>query len=112
MGYINSLRSFGQQSSNRSRVKKRVSADQWRSALTAADSAHWFLRGTAEAAENGKLEDAETMASCGVEQLKLSVSQIPRQPLYERKLESLWDGSKLLEEALSNLLNQYPHLVS
>jgi hypothetical protein len=29
------------------------------------------------------------MASYGVEQLKLSVSQIPRQSLYERKLESL-----------------------
>ncbi|KAB8237930.1 uncharacterized protein BDW43DRAFT_150496 [Aspergillus alliaceus] len=78
MGYINSLRSFGQQSSNRSRVKKRVSTDQWESALTAADTAHWFLRGAAEAAENGKLEDAEIMASYGIEKLKcpLSVSSI------------------------------------
>lgn len=57
----------------RGRVKKRVSTDQWESALAAANTAHWCLRGAAEAADKGKLEAAETMASRGVEQLRLSL---------------------------------------
>ncbi|GAB1195341.1 hypothetical protein APSETT444_004599 [Aspergillus pseudonomiae] len=102
MGYINSLQSFGDQSLKRSNTKKRESTSQWENALTNAHTAHWYLREAAEAAKKKRFNDAETMAGRGLEQLKQSVLEIPREPLYERSLESLWDGSAPLEEALSN----------
>lgn len=107
MGYINSLQSFGHVSLKGSRVTKRESTGQWESALAAANTAHWYLRGAAEAAKKAKLRDAEAMASHGVEQLKLSVSLIPCQPPYEKNIEIVWDGIKPLEEAFSSTIQYY-----
>ncbi|KAE8133560.1 hypothetical protein BDV38DRAFT_257966 [Aspergillus pseudotamarii] len=100
MGYINSLQSFGYHSLKRSRTKKRESTSQWESALANAHTAHWHLREGAEAATKQRFQDAETMASRGLKQLKQSVAEVPRKPLYAGSLESLWDDSMPLEEAL------------
>jgi|GraSoiStandDraft_37_1057305.scaffolds.fasta_scaffold420237_1 hypothetical protein len=71
MAYINGIRALGHQSSNRSRVKKRSSTGKWTSALSSAEKAHWLLREAAKVAKNGQCEEAERMASAGIDQLKL-----------------------------------------
>ncbi|KAE8380167.1 hypothetical protein BDV26DRAFT_258102 [Aspergillus bertholletiae] len=102
MGYINGLQSFGHRSLNRSRTKIWESTGQWESALANANTAHWYLREAAEAANERDFEHAENMASQGLERLIQSVSNVPYEPIYERSLASLWDGSMPLEEALSS----------
>ncbi|KAL1984066.1 hypothetical protein VTN96DRAFT_9663 [Rasamsonia emersonii] len=64
-------------------------------------NAHWLLREAAKAAQEGRFKESETMASNGVEKLKLSVSELPRQ-LYNAGFDTVWDGTTSLEEALKD----------
>ncbi|KAN0070542.1 hypothetical protein V8E54_011411 [Elaphomyces granulatus] len=100
MAYVNGIRSLGHQSRVRSGLGG--SSEKWTAAIASAEKAHWLLREAAQTARDGKFDEAERMASDGVDQLKLSVSELPYQQPYERKLESLWDGSKCLEEAFND----------
>ncbi|PGH19137.1 hypothetical protein AJ80_04215 [Polytolypa hystricis UAMH7299] len=102
MAYINGIRAFGDRSEKRSQVKNTESTEKWSNALKVAEKAHWLLREAAVSAQDGKYEEAEKMAEDGVEQLKLSVSELPAQRTYETPLASLWDGSKCLEDAFPN----------
>ncbi|KAL1965980.1 hypothetical protein VTN77DRAFT_4920 [Rasamsonia byssochlamydoides] len=101
MAYINGIRALGDRSSSRSKVKKRSSTEKWASALTRAENAHWLLREAAKAAQEGHFKESETMASNGVEQLKLSVSELLRQ-LYNTGFDTVRDGTTSLEEALKD----------
>ena len=66
MAYINGIRSFG----HRSRSKKRESTGKWRDALARAERAHWLCRKAAELASEGKVEEAEEIATRGIDELK------------------------------------------
>ncbi|OXV06001.1 hypothetical protein Egran_06231 [Elaphomyces granulatus] len=98
MAYVNGIRSLGY----RSRVRSGLSSEKWTAAIASAEKAHCLLREAAQTARDGKFDEAERMASDGVDPLKLSVSELPYQQPYERELESLWDGSKCLEEAFND----------
>jgi hypothetical protein len=73
MAYINALRSFGHRSelaAKRSPSKKRESTGKWRDALARAERAHWLCRKAAELASEGKVEEAEEIATRGIDELK------------------------------------------
>ena len=71
MAYVNGIRSLGHRSLNRSRIRCRLSTEKWTAALASAERAHWLLREGARAARDGQYDEAERMASDGVDQLKL-----------------------------------------
>ena len=73
MAYINGLRSSGQRSqlrAARSKSKKREFTGRWIDALARAEHAHWLCRTAAELAHNEKFEEAEEIATRGINELK------------------------------------------
>ncbi|KAL2215864.1 hypothetical protein M432DRAFT_678507 [Thermoascus aurantiacus ATCC 26904] len=87
VAYINGIRSLSSQTS-----KRNSTTGKWMSALTDAEQAHRQQREAAEMAKEGRFAEAEATAEAGVNQLNLSVSELPGQLTYERELESTCDG--------------------
>ncbi|OJD11012.1 hypothetical protein AJ78_08130 [Emergomyces pasteurianus Ep9510] len=102
IAYINGIRAFGDRSSKRSQIKKRLSTEKWQNSLALAEKAHWMLREGAVAAtpEQKKFGDAEQMAEIGVELLKQSVAELPQGVANPGNLQSRWRDNKCLEEAM------------
>lgn len=77
MSYMNSIRSLVHLSTNRSEIKKRESTETWSSPLVSAEHALWLLRQADSQAAEAQWDDAESMASQGVELIKWGISPPP-----------------------------------
>lgn len=71
MAYVNGIRSLEHRSRVRSGLSTEKSTEKWTAAIASAEKAHWLLREAAQTARDGKFDEAERMASDGVDQLKL-----------------------------------------